>query len=120
MSGFPCVPVCIACRTSGECVKPTEARAEDRRRSREGRKPTVTALYGAELMMPCGCCVIPIGIIHVLGDDIHSWFCDHHGWQEFKSSQRDKMRKLAKDAYARELIGKQQPLPLEPPFLWVT
>lgn len=117
MTGFACIPVCIACRTAGECVKADEAKAEDRRKAREGRKPTVTALYGAELMMPCGCCVIPIGVFHVLGDDIHSWFCDHHGWQKFSTRSKEKMRKLARDAYARELIGRQLPLPLEPPFL---
>lgn len=116
MTAFACVPACIACRTSGECVKPAEARAETRRMAREYRKPPVTELYGRELMMPCGCCAIPIGIIHVLGSDIHSWFCDRHGWQEYKTSQKDRMRKLARDAYARELIGKQTPLPLEPPF----
>lgn len=120
MTGFACVPACIACRQAEACVKPAEAKAEDRRKSREYRRPPVTELYGRELMMPCGCCVIPIGVIHVLGDDIHSWFCDKHGWQKFRASAKKKMRQLAQDAYARELIGKQLPLPMEPPFLWET
>lgn len=113
MTVFRCVPVCKSCRDADVCERamtPSEAESlTDGKRRR---------LYPVDLIkLPCGCREVPWPLMHVLGDNFDTIWCETHGDQKLTKAYMKKAMDEAKHYMARELIGNQPALfPEEPPY----
>lgn len=109
---FPCVPPCIECRRAGLCNKPVESFAHGETvQTRKRSDP-----HAGIVVLPCGCWGLPWPLVHKLGENFDSIFCDRHGWLKITEAKKKKMKIDADRMMKPDYVQTTMPLDEEPPF----
>ena len=106
---FDCIPVCKACRDANACVKADRVRVSETIRTRRIKNP-----HAGTVVLPCGCFGLPWPLVHKLGENFDSIFCDRHGWMKLTKVSKKRMLESA-NKFAGITLQKTL-FPDEPPF----
>src|SRR5215831_15178037 len=94
---FHCVPICLACRQSGDC--PNAGQAYVTLPEPPAPEPCRSAGWAPNqhlLLAPCGCWCLPIELWVKLGDCFETFMCDIHGDIKITDAYRKRTNKATR------------------------